>query len=276
LLYNGPPHKSLKMNSFKTQFLALEATVKQLQEKLQKHEGTTPATPDCHYVSFEREAGEISLDCMDTFRFVYTLPLNRAPTYNPAIHIGANFPNPRTYIYTLINPSEDIKNYYTIQGKIYNLYYNPYSSQYTNHGIRIETESSPETLEKTDIQLGFSNNLNPSVTQTIPKTKEMKDALAKKFFAFSKRDYPKSDFVDFIHKETVQFKQEYEILPHVNFFITPLEKSNLVCKIIEVTKKSVTFELSYGNPVLDSSPDAVLHWQIHGVKKPSIQVDLLL
>lgn len=264
------------MNTFKTQFLALEASVKELREKLQKLEGTIPSIPDCHYVSFEREAGELPLDCMDTFRFVYRLPLNQMPTYNPAIYTGANFPNPRTYIYTLINPIEDLKNYYTSQARLQNLYYSEYSSQNINNGLRIETETPPETLEKTDFQLGICNNQHPCGTQTFPKTKEIKEALEKKFFAFSKRDHIKGDFLDFVHTETVQFKQEYEIVPHVSFFITPLEKSNLTCKIIEITKKSVTFEIRYVNPVLDSSPDAVLHWQIHGVKKPSEQADLLL
>jgi hypothetical protein len=267
------------MNSFKVQFLALEATVKELEEKIQKLEGTTPSSQgSCHYVSFEREAGELTLDCMDTFRFVYTLPPNQMPNYNPAIHIGANFPNPRTYIYTLINPNEDLKNYCNSQARMYNLSCTTYHTNDTRYGLRIETETPPEMLEKTDIQLGVGNvNDQPCITHPFPKRKELKDALEKKFFTFSKRSYPtKSDFGDFIHRETIEFKEEYEILPHVSFFLTPLDKTNLICKITEITKKSVTFELSYVNPILDSPPDAVLHWQIQGVKKPSQHVDLLL
>ena len=71
------------MNTYKTQFLALEAKVKHLTDVICKLEGTTPTSGDCHYASFERESGEIALDCMDTFRFIYSLPPNQMPNYLP-------------------------------------------------------------------------------------------------------------------------------------------------------------------------------------------------
>ena len=235
------------MNTFKTQFLALEASVKELREKLQKLEGTIPSVPDCHYVSFQKEAGELPLDCMDTFRFIYTLHPKGLGGFG--IHA--------MYSYKCINPSEDIKIYYK----------NDYQRKY---GLDIVTEIPPESFEQSGIKMGSIRTFDNGVPK-VPITKEIKDELQNKFFMFSK-----DTETEFFNTETVQFKQEYEILPHVSFFITPLEKSNLTCKIIEITKKSVTFEIRYVNPVLDSSPDAVLHWQIHGVKKPSEQADLLL
>ena len=256
------------MNTFKTQFLALEATVSQLKERLHKLEGTTPSSPDCHYSSFDQEAGELSLECMDTFRFVYTIPPNQRPNYTP---INGE-QDPTCYTYTLINPDEDLKNYHMTQAKIHNIGYSEYPK--SCGGLQIITETPPDKLEQSDIQFRIYNHMNPNYKTILPKTKEMKEALAEKFFAYSKNG--SDPYTEFVHTETIQFKQEYEILPHVSFFLTPFkqEECNLTCKILEITCKTVTFEISYMNPQRDSSPDTILHWQVRGVKKEN-HADLL-
>ena len=250
------------MNTFKVQFLALEATVLQLKERLHKLEGTTPASPDCHYVSSEQEAGELSLDCMDAFRFVYTIPPSQHPNYTPT----AGHQNPTCYTYSLINPNQDLKNYHITHTKLNGIGYTEYSQSAPHNGLSIITETPPDKLEQSDIQFSIHNPQN-GIYSVLTKTKEMKEALGEKFFAYSK--HGPNPYSEFVHKETIQFKQEYEILPHVSFFLTPLEqhKSNLICKILEITCKSVTFEISYINVLLHSSPDAILHWQVKGVKK---------
>jgi len=256
------------MNTFKTQFLALQATVHQLSDKLQKLEGTTPATPDCHYVSSEQESGELSLDCMDTFRFIYTTPPNQTPGYNAQQQHWIKYPT--CYTYSLINPNEDLINYHKTHAKLHNAQYSEYAPNNPDCGLQIKTETPPDQLEQSEFQLCMHNNHNPDFKIMLPKTKEMKDVLAEKFFTYSK-----DSTAGFMHTETILFKQEYEILPHISFFLTPLDKHNLLCKITDITKKSVTFELKYVNPTLNSSPDAILHWQVQGVRKIEPHSDLL-
>jgi hypothetical protein len=199
---------------------------------------------------------------MDTFRFVYSPPPSNR--------------NPTCYTYTLINPTEDLKNYYTTNAKLNNIGYTEYSQSAQHNGLKIVTEAFPDKLEQSDIQ--FSTPCNDQygnyLPNLLPKTKEMKEALAEKFFAYSK--HGPNPYSGFVHTETIQFKQEFEILPHVSFFLTPLEqnKSNLICKILEITCKAVTFEISYGNALLHSSPNAILHWHVRGVKKEN-NTDLL-
>jgi len=253
------------MNTFKTQFLTLESTVKLLQERLQKLEGTVPATSICHYVTSEQESGELSLECMDTFRFIYTTPPNKLPNYTPT----SGHQNPTCYTYTLINPSEDIKNYYTSQAQIQRIHPTEYSVAYPHGGLQILTEASPDKLEQSDIQFSRPDDNNPGYRRQFSKTKEMKEALAEKFFACSKK------VNEFAYTETVHFKQEYEILPHVSFFVTPLATSNILCKIIELTKKTVTFETRYADPMLHTPSDAILHWQVCGIPKSHAHIDLL-
>ena len=62
---------------------------------------------------------------------------------------------------------------------------------------------------------------------------------------------------------TIDFKNNYGLLPHVSYFLTPLDIKTLKVTLKSLTTKQAIFELKYGTELVDTSTQ--FHWMVSGL-----------
>ena len=230
------------MDRLKQTISQLEKEVDQLKQFHKKTVGIPPSTGNVHYSTSSQEFGEYSLDEMDAFNFTVqsckdnsTLP----PTYQ--------------YIYTLMNPTPELSAYLGVQRKTFT----------SGNWISIK----PDDYEKYCMEKQGS----PFVL-----TKEIRACLEQKLWAYYQHNnsQPNGDLniKKYISEDiTISFKNIYQILPHVSFYITPVMNTGITCSIKEITCKHVTFTLLNNTPNQQTPEDLTLHYHINGiVEQPSV------
>ena len=60
----------------------------------------------------------------------------------------------------------------------------------------------------------------------------------------------------------IDFKKPFLLLPHVSFFITPLNQNFIKASIKELSELNVTFEILYGRETIPTSTQ--FHWLANG------------
>ena len=97
-------------------------------------------------------------------------------------------------------------------------------------------------------------------------TPENRKCLESKLWEFTKLpDNSKGNRNNFTFSTTIviPLTQNYKILPHVSFYVTPFAKSELTVEIKELTTKQLTFKINYGHGA--TTPDLKLHYSISGI-----------
>lgn len=97
-------------------------------------------------------------------------------------------------------------------------------------------------------------------------TPENRKCLESKLWEFAKMaDNSKGNRNNFTFSTTIviPLTQNYKILPHVSFYVTPFAKSELTVEIKELTTKQLTFKINYGHG--GTTPDLKLHYSISGI-----------
>ena len=97
-------------------------------------------------------------------------------------------------------------------------------------------------------------------------TAENRKCLESKLWEFAKLvDNSKGNRNNFTFSTTIviPLTQNYKILPHVSFYVTPFAKSDINVEINEITTKQVTFKINYGHG--GTTPDLKLHYAISGI-----------
>ena len=223
------------MDRLKQTISRLEKDVDELRQFHKKTLGI-PSTGNVHYATSSQEFGEYSLDEMDTFNFsVQSCKSNATvpPTYQ--------------YIYSLTNPTPELSAYLGVQGK-------SFTSGQQWCSIK------PDEYEKYCIK----ENGTPFVL-----TKEIRACLEKKLWTYylSNGDV---DIKKYISEDiTISFKNAYQILPHVSFYITPIMTTGITCSIKEITCKQVTFTVINNSPNAQTPENLTLHYHIHGIVEPT-------
>jgi hypothetical protein len=235
------------MDRLKQTVSRLEKEVDELKKFQKKTMGIPASTGNVHYSTSSQEFGEYSLDEMDTFNFTVQSSKNNAtapPTYQ--------------YIYTLINPTPELSAYLGVQGK-----WSFTSGQWCS--------IKPDDYEKYCME----QKGTPFVL-----TKEIRSCLEDKLWAYYQHNngQPEGEpsIKKFISEDiTISFKNIYQILPHVSFYITPIMNTGITCSIKEITCKQVTFTVLNNTPKEQTPEDLTIHYHINGIVEQSPAVELL-
>jgi len=115
-------------------------------------------------------------------------------------------------------------------------------------------------------------------------TKEIRACLESKLWTFAANPagkangHPTTDTTvknNFSEDITISFKNIYQILPHISFYITPIMNTCITCSIKEITCKHVTFTLLNNNPKQQIPENLTLHYHINGIIEQAPTVELL-
>ena len=219
------------MEKFKQSIATLEKEMAALKDELASIKGSSPARENAHYVAAGTEFGEYSLEELDTFRFKYVV---------------SNGPgNISYYSYTLTNPTTGLS---------------AFSTQY----IPVEPDAFESYVMK-----GAPLGLTP----------ENRKCLESKLWEFAKiPDVSKENRKNFVFSTSIvipfrprgatatsSLTQNYKILPHVSFYVTPFMNTDTTVEIKELTTKQVIFKINYGHGGNTTSPDLKLHYAISGI-----------
>lgn len=223
------------MEKFKQSIATLEKEMAALKEELATIKGNVPVRGNTHYVAAGQEFGEYSLEELDTFRFKYVV--SNGP---------GNIPY---YSYTLTNPTPGISGFSTQYIPVEPDAFESYVMNGAPLGLTAENRKCLESklwefAKLADNSKGNRNNFTFSTTIVIP---------------FSPRGAT----------ATSSLIQNYKILPHVSFYLTPFMNTDTTVEIKELTTKQVTFKINYGHGGNATSPDLKLHYAISGIIQES-------
>lgn len=232
------------MEKFKQSIATLEKGMAAFKAEIAAIKGTVPVTGNTHFVAAGQEFGEYSLEELDTFRF--------------KVVVCGGLDNMLQYSYTLTNPTPELSAYLKIQGK-----------SFTTQYISVD----PQTFES-----HCMNGKTPFVL-----TAEIRKCLESKLWEFSGSITPHAGAGDLAERLakinplnntfrtfiTIPFTQTYKIIPHISYYITPLQSRSLdiVCQIQEITTKQFTLRIEYGNlyPYKECDSNLKLHYMISGI-----------
>ena len=288
------------MDKFKQRIQDLETKVRELDVSIKTLQGVpvAVASQPTHYQTANSEQGEIVLDEFDTFRF---MRLGK-------VKIGiSNYSDPQGQnsmgikekdIYILQNVPKEILEY--VKGLNTNVFWPKDSMRlhYTTFLAFHINEENPD-ISKTEMyvmNIGtpdlFTKNDRYFVPDSrdflkdcccsgiyFPMSKEIKNILDEKVWDFSDFrclgtnhigvDHYMNDFKTHFSQEiSVEFKNNYKIMPHVSFYVTPVRDSKITASIKSLTKKGVVFEMKYGFDEDDIPTSGCLHWSANGIVVP--------
>jgi len=258
------------MDSFKKRFFTLEEKVNELS-KIVLNANTSK--PEIHYTSIDKEQGIIALNEFDTFRFVratdwlLTEYVMLSGSWKHGISCNAD-------IYFLTNPTQEIRDYVEIiAGQPID--FTKYTLCFKYSGDKADFERALTQKEIGDFYL-FWHHGGPCYGK-LSMIKDLRKEFETKLFEIETMpslkisrhtayDIILSDFINgmnFSAMITIDFKNSYVMLPHISFYITPLNTDSLKVSLKSLTNKQATFELKYGvKPVPN---DAVFNWMINGI-----------
>jgi hypothetical protein len=230
------------MEAFKRSILQLFPKVDGLEARVQALEGSKPSY-ECQYRTGTGECGEIPLDDFDTFRFLFS---GKTP------YPGTTSATPDGYLYILQNPTPDLIAEVRLQ-----------TPTQSSPEIRIYSRTPPEKFQDCDGTV-FAHNLNNGQYNPLNLTNALKGKFAEKFFEVAAYTGTHQTF-PFTRTIEIPFQHTYSILPHVQYFITPLEGLKLSFRLSEITRKGCKFHVTYGGHSESILTTGVLHWQVQGI-----------
>jgi hypothetical protein len=258
------------MDSFKQRLNILEQKTKALELNLcMSHETEN----EIHIQDINKEMGVIPLNEFDTFRFVraenWLMP-EFTKTDGAWKHgIVSNAP-----LYFLTNPTKEIKELVdlTVGQKVD---FTTHTICFKYHGEKTSFEAILTDKKLTEFYL-FWYQGGPcygklSILQPLYKILDSKPFEIEEFPKQKLSKNPPYDFIlsDFIHgmnykaNLTIDFKNNYGLLPHVSYFFTPLDIKTLKVTLKSLTTKQAIFELKYGTELVDTSTQ--FHWMVSGL-----------
>lgn len=288
------------MDKFKQRIQDLETKVRELDDSLKNLQGVpvAVASQPTHYQTANSEQGEIVLDEFDTFRFMrlgkvkvciknYSdhQPQGSMDVREKDIYILQNIPNEiLEYVKGLNNisfwPKDSMRIHYTTFLAFHINEENPDISKTEMYVMNIPhleifTRNSRYFVPDSEDLL---KDCCCSVTY-FPMSKEIKNILDEKIWDFSDFRWLKVNHIGpdhyvnefethFSQEISVEFKNNYKIMPHVSFYVTPVRDSKITASIKSLTKKGVVFEMKYGFDEDDIPTSGCLHWSANGIVVP--------
>ncbi len=265
------------METVKSKLLSLEAKIKDLETKLNSVSGASPTIQQNNHTVFPSEEFiQCSLyEDLQTLKFAYS-----------AEKIDHGKTEKKYREYYLLNPTEEIEE---IVGKAL------YNHGYLNAAVTLFSFSeSPEKIENYGYEIirvqevdSYGNAGSRPFSALSQKDQEkLRQELDKYFFQVASICSCQIRPTVFFQDITIRFRNEYEQMPHVSFYLTPFQECNHIKTYIkELTQKQITLTFtqhhSKGEPCIMSKDkyqipqDVQLHMHIRGIQKNN-SVDLLL
>ena len=264
------------MDSIKDRFFALDSRITALEEtvgSLQK------PSDEIHIVSSDREQGEVPLNEFDTFRFVRgsKWPITEYTKLNGRWIHGMTCISD---VYFLMNPTVEIKEQVEIiTGQPIN--FSKYILCFKYSGKKEDFESALHNNEIQNFYM-FWYQGGPCYGK-IKLLQNLKIAMQKKCFEIETlqiENPTKNIAYDLLLKEyidgnffsatlTVVFKTKYSLVPHVSYFLSPLETKAIQVSLKSLTHTQAVFEFKYGKQ--DIPITTVFHWMVQGMRQEENQ-----
>lgn len=257
------------METFKQRFYSLESEVKALTKTLHK---TRELESEVHYLSPGMEQGVIPLDDFDTFRFIHT----KNWLFTEFIQIDGTWRQSmscKSNVFFLVNPTNEIKEYVElIAGHKINFSKNTICFKY--QGDKASFEEAFTNKEITEFYLfwyqggpcygkySLIRDLRDEVNNKVFEIEVLNHDRITNHTQYDLLLYKFMDDMKFSATLTVDFKEKFLLLPHVSFFITPLDQKFIKASIKELTELKVTFEILYGRETIPTSTQ--FHWLANG------------
>lgn len=257
------------MDSFKQRLNLLEERTKALELNLcVSHE----TDKEIHIQDINKEMGVIPLNEFDTFRFVRAEDW-LMPEFTKADGSWKHGIVTKATIYFLINPTQEVKEFVELSaGQKIN--FTTHTICFKYYGEETSFESMITNKKLTELYLlwhqggpcyGKLSILQPLYSVLNSKAFEIEDMPPHKPSKNPPYDFILSDFIhgtNYTGKLTIDFKNRFRLLPHMSFFLTPLDTKTIKVSLKSLTTKQAVFELRYGAGCVHTSTQ--FHWMASG------------
>ena len=258
------------MDSFKQRLSLLEARTKALELNLCiSHE----TEKEIHIQDINKEMGVIPLNEFDTFRFVRAEDW-LMPEFTKADGTWKHGIVTKATLYFLINPTQEVKELVELAvGQKINFLTHTICFKY--YGEQTTFEDMITNKKLVDFYLfwyqggpcyGRISILQPLYAVLNSKPFEIENMPTHKDSKNPPYDFILSEFItgtNYTAKLTIDFKNRYALLPHMSFFLTPLDIKTIKVTLKSLTPKQAIFELRYGAGFVHTSTQ--LHWMSSGL-----------
>ena len=222
--------------------------------------------------AMNQESGTLQLDEFDTHRFVH-VPNWQLHEYMKQTTTWQRGPILTSDLYFLINPSEHVQE----QVELANggpINWNTHILVFRYRGSKQHFRAALETNEIPDVYLyWYQGSPYYGRFKLLPT---MREQLVAKEFEIEEFPQPNKAFPvkfhhqlqQFVHSKaytatiTVDFESEYTSVPHVHWFTTPLNFTNMKISLQHVSTKQAIFEFQYGKQQVPTN--TILHWMVSG------------
>ena len=258
------------MDSFKQRFFTLEEKVSELSKIILN---ANSSKPEVHYTSIDKEQGAIALNEFDTFRFVRAVDwlvteyIMLSGSWKHGVSCNAD-------VYFLTNPTQEIRDYVEIVAG-HPIDFTKYTICFKYSGNKVEFEKALTQKEIGEFYL-FWYQGGPCYGK-LSMIKDLRKEFEKKLFEIETMPIQKTtrhtaydmilnEFIygmNFSAMVTIDFKNSYAMLPHLSYYLTPINNDSLKVSLKSLTNFQAIFELRYG---IKSVPnDAIFNWMIQGI-----------
>jgi len=263
------------MDSFKERLSALEQRTRELEVNLCKSHETEK---EIHVRDIDSEQGVVPLNEFDTFRFI-RVENWLMPEYTKSDGHWKHGMVSNATLYFLINPTQEVKELveHVTQQKI----------NFSTHTICFKYYDDKSTFESmitdkkfTDFYIFWYQGgpcygklplVQPLYAVLNQKAFEIEDLPKQKLSRNIQYDFILSDFANVMNYSAelaIDFKNNYSLLPHVSFFITPLHTKSIEVTLKTLTPQQAIFKLKYGKPAIETTTQ--FHWLASGSIQPSV------
>ena len=255
------------MEPFKLRLSVLEEKMKLLETSLcASHE----TDREIHVSSIDKEQGVIPLNEFDTYRFVKAEDW-LMPEFTRSNGTWKHGMVSKATLYFLVNPTQEIKELvelllnqkinFTNHVIAFKYYGDDFESMITNkkfNDFYIFWYQGGPCYGKLSMLEPVYNILNskPFEIETLPKQKLSKNP---------PYDFILSDFIQAMSYSanlTIDFKNPYNLLPHITFFLYPLDTKSIKVSLKSLSPQKAVFTLTYGKAYVSTSTQ--FHWMVHG------------
>lgn len=257
------------MDSFKQRLAILEEKTRTLELNMCKSHETEN---EIHVQGIDKEMGVIPLNEFDTLRFVHAHDW-LMPEYTRVDGSWKYGVVSRANLYFLANPTQEIKEVVELSlGQKLNFATHTLCFKYYGEKTSFESMLVDRKLKDLYIfwyQGGPCYGKIPIVQQLYTllncKPFEIVDIHKHKPAKNPPYDFILSDFINGMNysaKLIVDLKNPYKLLPHISFFLYPLDITSLRVVLKSLSPQQAVFELSYGKAHVPTSTQ--FHWMVSG------------
>jgi len=257
------------MDPYKQRVLTLETRVEELERALNKSHNLKD---DIQYVSIDKEQGVIALNEFDTYRFVRVRDW-LMPEFTKTNGSWKHGMVTNTVLYFLTNPTQEIKELVELTLG-YKVNFSRQLIAFKFVGSKEDFEDAVSSKKFLDLYIfwyqggpcyGKVTIIQPLYAEFDKKAFEIIDLPHQKPTKDTPYDLILYDFIkgnNFTATMTVDFKNTYNLLPHISFFLTPIPSASIKASLLSLTTTQAVFEFKYGKELVPTNIQ--FHWLANG------------